>query len=257
MVENIEGMDIYYESAGSGKPVLLLHGWGCSTQTMAPIYNRLIDSFSVTSIDFPGHGNSSVPQQPMNVGDYARVTHEFMCRHGLVGCDVICHSFGGRVVTKLAAQDSGIFRKLIYTGGAGIRPPRGLKYYYRVYSYKLMKRLAKFRIVRGIAKLIGVDIQAKISNAGSADYKVLPPAMRATFSMVVNEDLSRHLKDIKNSTLLIWGTEDMDTPLWMAEKMEEEIADSGLIKFEGAGHYAYLDRFEEFMVIVRHFLSEG
>lgn len=258
MVENIEGLDIYYESEGTGKPVLLLHGWGCSTETVAPIFNRLKDEFSVTSIDFPGHGQSSTPEQPMDVGDYARITREFIRRRDMAGCDVICHSFGGRITIKLAAQDNGLFRKLVFTGVAGIRPPRGFAYYRKVYTYKLMKRLSKLGFVCALAKIFGVDIRAKIANAGSDDYKVLQPAMRATFSKVVNEDLSRHLKDIKNSTLLIWGTEDKDTPLWMAEKMEKEIADSGLIKFDGAGHYAYLDRFEEFIVIVRHFLgSEG
>lgn len=255
MIENIDGMDIYYESAGIGKPVLLLHGWGCSTETFAPVFNRLKDEFSVTSIDFPGHGKSSIPEQPIGVDDYARITKEFMQRRGLIGCDVICHSFGGRVTIKLAGTDSGVFRKLIMCDVAGIRPKRGFKYYRKVYTYKLMKRLSKLGFVCAIAKLFGVDIRAKIAGAGSDDYKVLPPVMRATFSKVVNEDLSHHLKDIKNPTLLVWGTEDRDTPLWMAEQMERDIADSGLVKFEGAGHYSYLDRFEDFLVIARHFLN--
>ena len=47
--------------------------------------------------------------------------------------------------------------------------------------------------------------------------------MRPTFNRVIAQDLRGVLPRIKASTLLIWGTEDRDTPLWMGEVMEKEI----------------------------------
>ena len=112
------------------------------------------------------------------------------------------------------------------------------------------KRLKKIGFLDRIFHL-----EEKQKMAGSADYQALSGAMRATFVKVVNQDLSGELSKIKNATLLIWGTEDRDTPLYMAEKMEKRIADSGLVRLEGAGHFSYLDQYPKFCAVLRAFLS--
>ena len=54
--------------------------------------------------------------------------------------------------------------------------------------------------------------------------------------------------------LLIWGDRDTETPLWMGQQMEKEIADSGLVVLEGGTHFAYLEQATRFQTIVRQFL---
>ena len=66
--------------------------------------------------------------------------------------------------------------------------------------------------------------------------------MRPTFNRVIAQDLRGVLPRIKASTLLIWGTEDRDTPLWMGEVMAKEIPDAALVRLEGCGHFAYLGK---------------
>ena len=53
---------------------------------------------------------------------------------------------------------------------------------------------------------------------GSADYARLNENMRRTFSKVISQDLYPFLKDIQAPTLLVWGSEDTETPLWMGNK---------------------------------------
>ena len=259
MFFSYQGLQIHYQTAGQGqqKPVLLLHGWGCKADTMALIQNNLALTRPVWALDFPGHGQSDLPKQAWSVGDFADMTKAFVEQMGLVGCDAVCHSFGGRVAIKLAAKHPSLFSKLVFTGAAGIRPPRGFGYYRRVYTFKLMKHCAKVPPIVWLFKLFGKDIKARIASAGSADYRALPEAMRGTFSRVVNEDLSPLLKHIRNATLLLWGANDQDTPLWMAQRMEKDIPDCGLVVFRDAGHYAFLDKFGDFIVIVNHFLNGG
>jgi pimeloyl-ACP methyl ester carboxylesterase len=79
--------------------------------------------------------------------------------------------------------------------------------------------------------------------------------LRPTFIKLVNEDLRRYLPQIRASTLLIWGSEDTETPLSDAQLMERSIADAGLVVLDGAGHYSYLDQPARFATIVRHFLG--
>jgi pimeloyl-ACP methyl ester carboxylesterase len=88
----------------------------------------------------------------------------------------------------------------------------------------------------------------------SEDYKQAGPLL-PTFVKVVNEDLSGLLGRVKAPTLLIWGTNDDAVPVAHARIMEESIPDAGLVLFEGAGHFAYLDEPDRFCTIVGHFLT--
>ena len=79
--------------------------------------------------------------------------------------------------------------------------------------------------------------------------------MRETFNKVINLDLTDKLKLIKRPTLLIWGENDTETPVYMAKIMEKEIADSGLVILENAGHFSYLDSSAKYNLIVENFLG--
>ena len=62
MIVNIDGLDVYYEKSGrKGKKVVLLHGWGCSSELMAFIADSLKAHFIVYNIDFPGFVFSTAP----------------------------------------------------------------------------------------------------------------------------------------------------------------------------------------------------
>ena len=89
---------------------------------------------------------------------------------------------------------------------------------------------------------------------GSSDYaSISSDVMRETFNKVISLDLSDKLKEIKNPTLLMWGENDIDTPLYMAKKMEREIKDSGLVVLKGAAHFSYIDSPNEYNLIVENF----
>ena len=79
--------------------------------------------------------------------------------------------------------------------------------------------------------------------------------MRATFNRVLHQDMSDCLPRIRSSALLIWGEDDTATPLWMGQEMEKKIPDAGLVTLPGCGHFAYLDRYQDFQVIVRRFIG--
>ncbi|MDQ4125311.1 MAG: alpha/beta hydrolase, partial [Actinomycetota bacterium] len=88
----------------------------------------------------------------------------------------------------------------------------------------------------------------------SEDYRNAGP-LRSTFVKVVNEDLTDLLPKVGVPTLLVWGTNDDAVPVAHAQTMERHIPDAGLVLFEAAGHFAYLDEPDRFCRIVRHFLS--
>ena len=79
--------------------------------------------------------------------------------------------------------------------------------------------------------------------------------MRETFKNVINLDLTDNLEKITRPTLLIWGENDKDTPLYMAKIMEKKIKDSGIAILKGAGHFSYLDNVSQYLKIVEVFIG--
>ena len=90
---------------------------------------------------------------------------------------------------------------------------------------------------------------------GSEDYRNASPMMRDILVKVVNEDLEPLLPNIKQSTLLIWGTEDTATPLSDAKIMENLIPDAGIVEVKGAGHYSFLEQPQLVNVVLDSFLA--
>ena len=254
----ISGVDMHYELKGSGaKRVVLLHGWGCSTELMKPVADALCADMTVLSVDFPAHGKSAQPPQPWGVPEFAACLKVLLTKLDFLPCSVIAHSFGGRVTIELASADEAMFERIILTGAAGIRPKGDGKSSKRTQTYKKLKKLVEVaRKCRIFGKLPDMWQEALIQKYGSKDYAALSPEMRKTFVKVVNYDQSEKLAAIKNSTLLVWGDKDTETPLWMGQQMEREIPDSALIVLNGGTHFAYLEQAGRFNAIARSFLVE-
>lgn len=255
MIIDIDGIKIQYEQQGEGADVLVLHGWGASIQTMRPVIDALKTRCRVTALDFPGFGGSDAPPEHYGVQEYTDLTYRFMQELGLKKAHVICHSFGGRVTIILAAQHPEAVDKIVFTDAAGLRKHRSFKQSVKVYTFKAAKRINRGRLIKSILKAIGVDVEKHVKNAGSSDYRALPDSMKKVFVRVVNQDLRSFLPDIKSPSLLIWGENDQDTPLEFGKIMEKEIPDAGLVVFEGAGHYSFLDCFGRYINIVTTFFG--
>ena len=257
MIFELNGARMYYERRGeNGRPLVLLHGWGGSNESMAPLMRDFAETHRVLAVDFPGHGQSPEPPESWSVTEYADLTYALLEKEGFQGADIIAHSFGGRVTLILASQHPEMVNRIVITGGAGIPNRPSGKLSFRTRLYKTLRTLADNAFTRKVfGKTVDTWREALIQKFGSADYKALTPSMRATFNKVINQDLTHCLKGIKASTLLIWGENDTATPIWMGELMEKEIKDAALIRFEDAGHFAYLEKYSRFIAIAREFLK--
>lgn len=230
--------EIYYEKYGDSKEtILILPGWGFTRPTFYPLINSLMNNYTIYIIDYPGFGKSSFKEFDLTIYDYASAIRELMLELKIEEPIIIAHSFGGRITTLLAGYYKDKIRKLILIDTAGIKPKTTLKKLIRRYSYKFLKKVANLLPKRKRKKVKNYLLK----KYSSPDYYDLPDNVKKTFQNIVNEDLTKYLKEIKTETLIIWGQKDTSTPLKDAYKMNKEIKDSGLIVFKGASHYAYLD----------------
>lgn len=252
----VSGVEIHYEQYGAGEEILCLHGWGCAVKHFEPIAKELGKTHHVTVIDFPAHGESSRPPEPWGVTEFGECTHKLIEALKLGKVDIIAHSFGGRVALYLGAHYPEDVKRLVLTGCAGLKKPQTEEGKKRAEQYQKLKKLystvKKIPFMKGTAEDALKALQQKY---GSADYNALDDEMKKTFVKVVNEDLSPLLPQIQASTLLVFGENDTDTPLWMGQRMEKEIPDAGLVVFENDDHFAYLRQWPRFCAIVQAFLK--
>lgn len=252
MILNIDGLDINYISEGEGKNLIVLHGWGCNIDTVMPIVNLLKDTYKVYALDLPGFGKSEKPKDTINSFDYVEIVRGFMNKLDIKKATFVGHSFGGKLSIIMGSKYPFQVEKIVLIDSAGLIPKRGLNYYLKVYSFKTLRFLYK-NLFFWLAE--EKKMERFYKNFGSDDYQASSGIMRKILVTVVNENLKPLLKEIKASTLIIWGDQDMDTPLYMAKIMEKEIPDCGLVVLEGTGHYSYLDDYHKFGLILKSYLG--
>lgn len=230
------GTEVFVKgSAGSGKAVLLLHGWGASSAAMDGIYNYLAaHGRTVYSLDFPGFGHSDFPPENWGVYDYADCVQYIINELELNKPVIVGHSFGGRIAIILGARN--VASKLVLASAAGLKPKFSLRKAIAIRRYKAAKRRGK-----------------EVKNAGSADYAALPPAMKKVFVRIVNTHLNDLLPKIQVPTFIFWGKNDTETPPFMARRLHKAISGSGLVIVDGAGHFAYAEKSDIFNAALKVF----
>ncbi len=246
----LDGLSVRMEVTGEGRPLILMHGWGCDHTTVRSIAATAAQTHTVYNIDFPGFGSSQEPSEVWGVERYTHMVEELARKENLESPVLVGHSFGGRVAILYASRNKA--DKVVLVDAAGIKPKRSLKYYLKVYSFKAGKRF--WELLLGKEKA-SARIDAMRARRGSSDYAGASPMMRRILSKVVNEDLTDRLPLISAPTLLIWGETDTATPLSDAKKMARLIPDAGLVSFPGCGHYSFLDNPVQFRAVLSSFLK--
>ncbi|MEO8899091.1 MAG: alpha/beta hydrolase [Candidatus Dormibacter sp.] len=236
--------------AGTGHPLLLLHGWGATKELMLPIATRLT-GYRVIVPDLPGFGATEPPPRAWGVDEYSAWVVALLDRLGVERAHVVGHSNGGRIAITLAATRPERVAKLVLADSAGIRPRHGLRYHWRVRTFKLLRAVAASSLVPATIRRAAAD---RADRRGSADYRAASGTLRASMVRLVNADLRPQLASLQAPTLLIWGDRDRETPPGDGRTMEQLIPDAGLVMFEGAGHFAYAEQPDRFCHIVDVFL---
>ncbi len=257
----VDGLRIAYERAGTGPPLVLLHGYvGDGPTTWRRQLEGLCDEFTVVAWDAPGAGGSSDPPESFGLAGYADCLAGLVDRLGLDHPHVAGLSFGGILALEFSRRHSATPRSLIlasaYAGWAGSLPAG-------VAAQRLQQAL-------GLANLspeefVGALLPTMFSQAtppeaveafGASMLGFHPAGFRA-MARASAENVRDVLAHISVPTLLVYGDKDVRAPLAVAEDLHAAISGSTLVVLPDAGHLSNIEAPEAFNRAVRNFLRDS
>ena len=251
----VDDYNICYKITGEGdETVVILQGWGTDLGVYDSVASSINEKYRVVQFDLPGFGGSDEPREAWNVDAFADFFCKFMEALEIKKAILIGHSYGGRVIIKLAARESIPFEidRIVLIDSAGVLPKRSFSQKMKIRRYKILKKILNLKLVYFLFPELIDDWR---SRQGSADYRNATPMMRNCLVMAVNEDLTPLLPRIKQETLLIWGDKDTATPIGDAKIMDEMIPNSGLAVIPGTGHFSFLEQPVIFRNIMRAYFQ--
>lgn len=120
MYAEVNGINLYYETHGEGRPLVLLHGGLGSAEMFAPILPTFAEHRRVIAVDLQGHGRTADIDRPLDIRLIADDIAALIEHLGLDRPDVVGYSFGGGVALQTAVRHPGRVGKLV-AASAGIR----------------------------------------------------------------------------------------------------------------------------------------
>ncbi|TSC86097.1 MAG: hydrolase [Parcubacteria group bacterium Gr01-1014_8] len=244
----VQDLATQYEDEGSGRVVLMLHGWKDTLHTFDALSRELKHTYRVVRLDLPGFGQSEISIQPWNVSAYVNFVNEFIRKLNLDVDTIIGHSLGGRIVIK--GVGSGILkpRRIILISAAGLAKQRGSR-------NSVLGGVAKIGKVLTVIPPLSIwrnQLRRKLYEKIGSDY-FTAGALKDTFVAVVREDLSAFAARISLPTLIIWGRNDTITPLEQGERINSLVAGSVLRVVDGATHFVQQEKPDRVSTLIKEF----
>lgn len=255
----VTGLKIAYTRAGSGEPLVLLHGGMSDHRGWRRQIEELSDQYMVIAWDAPGCGRSTDPPETFRLPDYADSLAAFLEAIGVERTHVVGLSFGGGLALELYRRHPVVLRSLVlvsaYAGWAGSlpaeivdqrlrqvlreseMPPEELV---RTYVPGLLTESAPTWLVDELVQIM-------------SDFH--PAGVRVMARSFAEADLRDTLPLIGVPTLLLYGEHDLRAPTSVAEELHAKIPGSKLVFVPRVGHQINMEAAGRFNAEVREFLG--
>jgi pimeloyl-ACP methyl ester carboxylesterase len=254
----VDGLRVAYERAGTGPPLVLLHGYvGDGPTTWRRQLDELSDEFTVVAWDAPGAGGSADPPESFGMAGYAGCLAGFVERLGLDRPHVAGLSFGGALALELAHLHPAVPRTLVlasaYAGWGGSLPADVAAQ--RLQQAFVLAELSPEAFVQTLLPTMFSEgtPPEPVATFGASMLAFHPAGFRA-MARASAEDLRDVLPQVKVPTLLVHGDRDARAPLPVARHLAASIPGSTLVVLPDAGHVCNIEAPAAFNQAVRTFL---
>jgi len=260
------GIATAYLEAGTGAPVLMLHGSGPGVSALANWQNNiptLAQRFRVLAPDIVGFGATERPADIIySLRTWTDHVWAFLDAHEIDRVAVVGNSLGGRIALQMATDHPDRISRMVLMGapGVGMVPTDGLKAL-RAYqpSREAMRDLLRnyFAVDPELItdELVETRYAASIADGAHETYRAMFfDAKHAGSQLGITED---EVRAIATPTLLVHGREDKVVPLSVSITMLDLLPNADLHVFSRCGHWTQIERGAEFSALVSDFLSRN
>jgi pimeloyl-ACP methyl ester carboxylesterase len=262
---SVAGTRIRYIDAGTGLPVVFLHGLGASVyawrKTLEPVAQA---GFRVIAFDNRGFGESDKPPTGYGNADYERLVVALLDSLRLQTAVLVGHSMGGAIAGEVAIRDPQRVRGLVLIGaaGVGIREPL----IFRVARWPLLGPLMVSFRSRGLVERLLKSTYADPGKVTPADVDqyyapVADPrygrALRAVLREFDFKALEGRLDSVQVATLLIWGERDRWVPAGLGRQFAAQLLRAAFLIVPHAGHSVQEEAPSETNRLLIRFLTQG
>ena len=251
------GAKIHYVEAGSGAPVILIHGLADNVAIWDPVIPALAARFRVIALDQIGFGRSDKPLLNYRVSTLVDFLDVFLTELKIERASLVGNSLGGWVAAAYALAHPERVERLVLSDAAG---------------YAALTKTMDSRALRALRVASRDDIRylGPLSFHDKRFYQDVDTAFKERVtagdsytvaqvldSMIRGDDaLDNKLQTLKQPTLVLWGREDKLIPLSFGEQFHREIVDSRLRIIDNCGHMPQLECPNEFSAAVLKFFSD-
>ena len=274
-VEVHSGLKLHYHEAGAehAETVILLHGGGPGASAWSNFGRNLpvfAKNYRTLAVDQPGFGRSDKPtEHPQYFRHSADAVVGLMDALGIERAHFVGNSLGGGAAVRLALNHGKRAGRLVLMGPGGLSlnvfapdPTEGVKNLGRFAAKPSRERMEAFlRIMVHDQSLITDElIDDRFAAANTPESLAAMRAMGMSFAQPDTYEegmLWREAHRLRQRVLLIWGREDRVNPLDGALLALKTIPRAQLHVFGGCGHWAQLEKFDEFNRLALDFLGSS
>jgi pimeloyl-ACP methyl ester carboxylesterase len=257
---DVNGLRVAYESAGSGPPVVLVHGFvGDGASTWWGQLSDLSDQFALVALDLPGAGQSDDPPDWFRISEYGDCLAGFVRALGLDGAHLVGLSLGGAIVLEVVRQRPELARSIslvsAYAGWAGSLDPQALQ-----------ERLARSLQAADLppqefadAMLASMFSESaapkRVARFGASVRAFHRSGFLAMTLASAEADLREVLPTVRVPTLLVYGERDVRAPVSVGRAIHAAIPDSRLVVLPDVGHAIPVEAPDQLNRELRAFLA--
>jgi pimeloyl-ACP methyl ester carboxylesterase len=249
---------VRYVDAGSGMPLLLMHGLGGAIESWTNNIDALAKEMRVVALDLPGFGYSDKPKMSYTIKFYVDFVASFVKKLGIAPAAIVGSSLGGHVTCELGITRPEIASRLVVVSPPGALPRSfagtpALKKYVKVLEAKSVADVKK--------ALVAVDGKPVADDYAKVVFEKLamPGAKEAFLSALVGSAkaprLNSRLSRIKIPMMVMWGKDDIMIPAKYVEPFVG-LKNSRIVLLENCGHRPHVDRPGVFNRLVLDFVRD-
>ena len=269
----LHGHHVEYRTAGSGPPVVLIHGMVNSSRHWEAVAVRLAGDYTVIAPDLIGHGDSATPRGDYSMGAHAAAIRDLLAAIGIERATIVGHSLGGGVAMQFFWQFPERTERLalVSSGGLGQDVSPLLRSAALPGAYPLLWLAAHRRVVSALGELgerlrqrqsaTGVYVQAVARALRPLEPRGARQAFLQTLRSVIDVRGQRvsardrlHLLD-GFPTLIVWGERDNTIPLSHGLEAHRAVPGSRFETLRRAAHFPHLEDPDGLAAVLRDWLE--